>query len=98
TEMPHAKRLALLSVTDKSGIVELGRGLAKNGFELLPAAGPAKALREAGLAVTEVGDFTGFPEILGGRVKTLQAKLLGGVLARTDLARGRGDLAAARIP
>jgi phosphoribosylaminoimidazolecarboxamide formyltransferase / IMP cyclohydrolase len=96
--MPHAKRLALLSVTDKSGIVELGRGLAKNGFELLSTGGTAKALREAGLAVTEVGDFTGFPEILGGRVKTLQAKLLGGVLARTDVASDRAELAAHAIP
>ena len=96
--MPHAQRLALLSVTDKSGIVELGRGLAKNGFELLSTGGTAKALREAGLAVTEVGDFTGFPEILGGRVKTLQAKLLGGVLARTDVASDRADLAAHAIP
>jgi phosphoribosylaminoimidazolecarboxamide formyltransferase/IMP cyclohydrolase len=96
--MPHAPRLALLSVTDKSGIVELGRGLAKNGFELLSTGGTAKALREAGLAVTEVGDFTGFPEILGGRVKTLQAKLLGGVLARTDVASDRADLAAHAIP
>jgi phosphoribosylaminoimidazolecarboxamide formyltransferase/IMP cyclohydrolase len=96
--MPHSRRLALLSVTDKSGIVELGRGLAKNGFELLSTGGTAKALREAGLAVTEVGDFTGFPEILGGRVKTLQAKLLGGVLARTDVASDRADLAAHAIP
>src|SRR5262245_14612822 len=96
--MPNGKRLAVLSVTDKSGVVELGRGLAKNGFELLSTGGTAKALRAAGVAVTEVGDFTGFPEILGGRVKTLQAKLLGGVLARTDDAADRADLERQGIP
>ena len=96
--MPNGKRLAVLSVTDKSGVVELGRGLVKNGFELLSTGGTAKALRAAGVAVTEVGDFTGFPEILGGRVKTLQAKLLGGVLARTDVASDRADLERQGIP
>jgi phosphoribosylaminoimidazolecarboxamide formyltransferase / IMP cyclohydrolase len=96
--MPNGKRLAVLSVTDKSGVVELGRGLAKNGFELLSTGGTAKALRAVGVAVTEVGDFTGFPEILGGRVKTLQAKLLGGVLARTDVASDRADLERQGIP
>jgi phosphoribosylaminoimidazolecarboxamide formyltransferase/IMP cyclohydrolase len=97
-KMANGKRLALLSVTDKSGIVELGRGLVKNGFELLSTGGTAKALRAASIAVTEVGDFTGFPEILGGRVKTLQAKLLGGVLARTDVASDREDLERQGIP
>ncbi len=92
------KRLALLSVTDKTGIEALGAGLVANGFELLSTGGTAKALRTAGLAVTEVGDFTGFPEILGGRVKTLQAKLLGGVLARTTLASDRADLERQQIP
>jgi phosphoribosylaminoimidazolecarboxamide formyltransferase/IMP cyclohydrolase len=96
--MANGRRLAVLSVTDKSGVVELGRGLVKNGFELLSTGGTAKALRAASIAVTEVGDFTGFPEILGGRVKTLQAKLLGGVLARTDVASDRADLERQGIP
>ncbi len=96
--MVTARRLALLSVTDKTGIEEFGRGLVAAGFELLSTGGTAKALRAAGLAVTEVGDFTGFPEMLGGRVKTLQAKLLAGVLARTELASDQADLAAHAIP
>ncbi|MBL8841797.1 MAG: bifunctional phosphoribosylaminoimidazolecarboxamide formyltransferase/IMP cyclohydrolase [Planctomycetes bacterium] len=96
--MATAGRLALLSVTDKTGIEEFGRGLVAAGFELLSTGGTAKALRAAGLAVTEVGDFTGFPEMLGGRVKTLQAKLLAGVLARTELASDAADLAAHAIP
>jgi phosphoribosylaminoimidazolecarboxamide formyltransferase/IMP cyclohydrolase len=87
-----SKRLALVSVTDKAGLVEFGRGLVANGFELLSTGGTAKALRTAGIAVTEVSDFTGFPEILDGRVKTLQARLLGGILARTHLASDRADL------
>jgi phosphoribosylaminoimidazolecarboxamide formyltransferase/IMP cyclohydrolase len=92
------RRLALLSVTDKRGIEEFGRGLAAAGFELLSTGGTAKALRAAGLDVIEVGDFTGFPEVLGGRVKTLQAKLLGGVLGRPDLASDRADMEKHAIP
>jgi len=92
------RRLALLSVTDKRGIEAFGRGLVAAGFELLSTGGTAKALRAAGLAVTEVGDFTGFPEVLGGRVKTLQAKLLGGVLGRPDLASDRADMERHAIP
>ena len=89
--MAANRRLALLSVTDKRGIEAFGHGLVAAGFELLSTGGTAKALRAAGLAVTEVGDYTGFPEVLGGRVKTLQAKLLGGVLGRPDLASDRAD-------
>jgi len=92
------RRLALLSVTDKRGIEELGRGLVAAGFELLSTGGTAKALRAADLAVTEVGDYTGFPEILGGRVKTLQAKLLGGVLGRPALASDRADMEKHGVP
>jgi phosphoribosylaminoimidazolecarboxamide formyltransferase/IMP cyclohydrolase len=98
TKSPAARRLALISVTDKSGVAELGRGLAANGYELLSTGGTAKALRAAGVAVTEVSDFTGFPEILGGRVKTLQAKLLGGILAQTGLASDRAELERHAIP
>jgi phosphoribosylaminoimidazolecarboxamide formyltransferase/IMP cyclohydrolase len=75
---------ALLSVSDKTGIVELGRGLAARGFELVSTGGTAKALTGAGLAVTGVSDLTGFPEMMDGRVKTLHPALHGGILARRD--------------
>src|SRR6185312_1329483 len=82
---------ALLSVSDKRGIVELGRGLAARGFELVSTGGTAKTLASAGLPVTGVSDVTGFPEMLDGRVKTLHPKLHGGILARRSRA---DDLAA----
>ncbi len=75
---------ALLSVSDKTGIVELGRALAELGIGLISTGGTAQALRAAGLSVVEVGDYTGFPEILDGRVKTLHPKVHGGILARRD--------------
>src|SRR6187397_149642 len=75
---------ALLSVSDKSGVVELGRGLAARGFELVSTGGTARALVDAGLAVTAVADVTGFPEMMDGRVKTLHPKIHGGLLARRD--------------
>lgn len=75
---------ALLSVSDKTGIVELGRGLTARGFELVSTGGTAKALAGAGLPVTNVSDVTGFPEMLDGRVKTLHPALHGGILARRD--------------
>jgi phosphoribosylaminoimidazolecarboxamide formyltransferase/IMP cyclohydrolase len=74
-------RRALLSVSDKTGIVELGEALAAAGAELLSTGGTAKVLREAGLAVTDVSDVTGFPECLDGRVKTLHPNIHGGILA-----------------
>jgi len=77
---------ALLSVSDKDGVVEFARGLAAQGAKLLSTGGTAKLLREAGLAVTEVADYTGFPEMLDGRVKTLHPKIHGGLLGRRDLA------------
>ena len=83
---------ALLSVSDKTGIVDLGRGLVARGFELVSTGGTARALSDAGLAVTNVSDITGFPEMLDGRVKTLHPKLHGGILARRD---HPADLAAA---
>src|SRR5438093_5602651 len=82
---------ALLSVSDKTGIVELGRGLAARGYELVSTGGTARALTDAGLAVTNVSDLTGFPEMMDGRVKTLHPALHGGILARRDRP---GDLAA----
>src|ERR1700681_3907030 len=75
---------ALLSVSDKTGIADLGRGLAARGFDLVSTGGTARALSEAGLAVTSVSDLTGFPEMMDGRVKTLHPALYGGILARRD--------------
>ena len=75
---------ALLSVSDKTKITDLGRGLAARGFELVSTGGTARALTEAGLAVTNVSDLTGFPEMMDGRVKTLHPALHGGILARRD--------------
>jgi len=76
---------ALLSVSDKTGLVDFARALADAGVELLSTGGTAKALRDAGLAVIDVSEYTGFPEMLDGRVKTLHPKVHGGILARRDL-------------
>ncbi|CAD5372533.1 fused IMP cyclohydrolase; phosphoribosylaminoimidazolecarboxamide formyltransferase [Rubrivivax sp. A210] len=76
---------ALLSVSDKTGIVDLARELAALGVKLLSTGGTARLLAEAGLAVTEVAEHTGFPEMLDGRVKTLHPTIHGGLLARRDL-------------
>jgi phosphoribosylaminoimidazolecarboxamide formyltransferase/IMP cyclohydrolase len=76
---------ALLSVSDKTGLLDLARGLAAHGVELLSTGGTAKAIRDAGLTVIEVADYTGFPEMLDGRVKTLHPKIHGGLLGRRDL-------------
>ena len=75
---------ALLSVSDKTGILDLGRGLAARGYELVSTGGTARALADAGLPVTGVSDITGFPEMMDGRVKTLHPKIHGGILARRD--------------
>ena len=75
---------ALLSVSDKSGLVDLGRVLADKGVELVSTGGTARALREAGLAVKDVSDLTGFPEMMDGRVKTLHPMVHGGLLAVRD--------------
>ncbi len=77
-------RRALISVSDKTGIDELGQALAARGIEILSTGGSAAALRAAGVAVIEVSDFTGFPEIMDGRVKTLQPAIHGGLLAVRD--------------
>ncbi|MGE3819226.1 MAG: bifunctional phosphoribosylaminoimidazolecarboxamide formyltransferase/IMP cyclohydrolase [Isosphaeraceae bacterium] len=76
---------ALLSVSDKSGLIELARALASLGVELLASGGTFRTLVDAGLEVTEVSAYTGQPEILGGRVKTLHPRLHGGILARRDV-------------
>ncbi len=84
---------ALISVSDKTGIVELGRGLAARGFELVSTGGTARALADAGLPVVGVSDVTGFPEMMDGRVKTLHPALHGGILARRDRADDLESLA-----
>jgi phosphoribosylaminoimidazolecarboxamide formyltransferase/IMP cyclohydrolase len=75
-------RRAILSVSDKTGLIPFGQSLISRGFELVSTGGTAKALADAGLAVTNVSDVTGFPEMMDGRVKTLHPKIHGGILAR----------------
>ncbi|WP_439141358.1 bifunctional phosphoribosylaminoimidazolecarboxamide formyltransferase/IMP cyclohydrolase [Pseudooctadecabacter sp.] len=77
-------RRALLSVSDKTGLIDLGKALAARGVELLSTGGSAKALRDAGLTVRDVADVTGFPEMMDGRVKTLHPGVHGGLLALRD--------------
>ncbi len=80
--MTHSVRRALLSVSDKTGVVDFARRLAALGIELVSTGGTCRALREAGLAVREVAELTGFPEIMDGRVKTLHPLIHGGLLGR----------------
>ncbi|TOC48584.1 bifunctional phosphoribosylaminoimidazolecarboxamide formyltransferase/IMP cyclohydrolase, partial [Vibrio parahaemolyticus] len=80
-------RRALISVSDKTGIVEFAQALAERGVDILSTGGTARLLAEQGIAVTEVSDYTGFPEMMDGRVKTLHPKVHGGVLGR----RGQDD-------
>ena len=91
-------RRALLSVYDKAGLVELARRLSSLGVELVSTGGTAGALQEAGIAVTEVSEVTGAPEILGGRVKTLHPGVHGGILARRDLPEHLAALDQHRLP
>ncbi len=78
-------RRALISVSDKTGLIEFAQALTARGVEILSTGGSAKAIRDAGLPVREVSDFSGFPEILDGRVKTLVPQVHGGILGRRDL-------------
>lgn len=80
-------RRALLSVSDKTGIVDFARALAARGVVLLSTGGTYKLLKDSGIVVTEVSEHTGFPEMMDGRVKTLHPKIHGGILAR----RGQDD-------
>src|SRR5690554_5509823 len=84
---PTPVRRALISVSDKTGIVDFARGLSERGVELLSTGGTFRLLQESGIAVTEVSEHTGFPEIMDGRVKTLHPKIHGGILGR----RGQDD-------
>ena len=78
-------RRALISVSDKSGVVDFARALQERGVDILSTGGTAKLLSESGIKVTEVSDYTGFPEMMGGRVKTLHPKVHGGILGRRGI-------------
>jgi len=75
---------AIVSVTDKTGIVDFAKELSKLGVEILSTGGTARALREGGISVTDISDYTGFPEMMDGRVKTLHPKVHGGLLGLRD--------------
>jgi phosphoribosylaminoimidazolecarboxamide formyltransferase / IMP cyclohydrolase len=94
TERPRRISRALLSVSDKHGLVELARALAGYGVELVSTGGTAKALADAGLKVRDVADLTGFPEMMDGRLKTLHPKVHGGLLAMRDNREHIGAMAA----
>src|SRR6202034_801831 len=81
---PSKVRRAILSVTDKTGLVDFARKLSAFGVELVSTGGTAKLLRESGIAVKDISDLTGFPEMLDGRVKTLHPKVHGGILHRRE--------------
>ena len=89
---------ALISVSDKTGVLEFARALAAMNVKLLSTGGTAKLLADNGLAVTEVADYTGFPEMLDGRVKTLHPKVHGGILARRDFPEHMAALGQHEIP
>ena len=90
-------RRALISVSDKTGLLEFARALVAHGVHLLSTGGTARAIREAGIAVTDVSEHTGFPEILDGRVKTLVPQIHGGILGRRDLPEHVAQMAAHNI-
>jgi phosphoribosylaminoimidazolecarboxamide formyltransferase/IMP cyclohydrolase len=90
------KKRAILSVYDKSGLVEFAQALVALDWELIASGGSARLMREAGLPVLDVAEVTGAPEMLGGRVKTLHPAIHGGILAR-DIASDQADLAAQAI-
>lgn len=92
--MATVRRLALLSVTDKTGVVELARGLVEQDLVLVSTGGTAKVLRAAGLDVLDIAEVTGFPEMMDGRVKTLHPVVHGGLLARRDLDSHRASMQA----
>src|SRR5258708_16120333 len=89
---------ALLSVSDKTGLVDFARGLVQLGIELLSTGGTAALLAGEGVPVQQVQDFTGAPEMLGGRVKTLHPKVPGGILARPDPPRAQHAIKPQRVP
>ena len=84
TLAPRRVTRALLSVSDKTGLIDFARALAGHGVDLVSTGGTAKAIAEAGLKVKDVSELTGFPEMMDGRVKTLHPKVHGGLLAIRD--------------
>ncbi|MGZ6987633.1 MAG: bifunctional phosphoribosylaminoimidazolecarboxamide formyltransferase/IMP cyclohydrolase, partial [Thermoanaerobaculia bacterium] len=90
----NSPRLALLSVSDRTGLLDFARSLAGLGFSLVSTGGTAAHLSAAGLPVRHVSDLTGFPEVFGGRVKTLHPKLFGGILFDRAEERDRGEAVA----
>src|SRR5215510_9746653 len=88
---------ALLSVSDKTGLIDFARGLAALGWELVSTGGTARALRNAGLTAIDVSEVTGFPEMMDGRVKTLHPAVHGGLLARRDIPEHMAALAEHQI-
>jgi phosphoribosylaminoimidazolecarboxamide formyltransferase/IMP cyclohydrolase len=93
-----SNRQALISLSDKTGAVDFARALHGMGIDILSTGGTAKLLRDAGIGVTEIGDYTGFPEMLDGRVKTLHPRVHAGILARRDLAAHAQTMQEASIP
>src|ERR1700684_2857277 len=91
-------RRALISVTDKTGIVDFARGLAEQKIEIISTGGTARALQQAGVAVREVSEVTGFPEMLDGRLKTINPRIAGGVLAMRANPEHMQALAQHQIP
>ena len=85
TDMGGSRGKVLVSVSDKSGVVDLARGLVDLGYEIVSTGGSFRAISEAGVAVSQVESITNFPEMLDGRVKTLHPAVHGGILARRDL-------------
>ena len=83
--MFRAIRRALISVSDKTGLLDLAKAMAQKGVEIISTGGTAKLLRDGGLTVMDISELTGFPEMLDGRVKTLHPKVHGGLLGRRDL-------------
>jgi phosphoribosylaminoimidazolecarboxamide formyltransferase/IMP cyclohydrolase len=93
-----AMQRALISVSDKTGVVDLARALTTFDIEILSTGGTAATLRDAGIPVVDIGAYTGFPEMLDGRVKTLHPKVHGGILARRDSPEHVRAIEAAGIP
>ena len=91
--MPLRIERALISVSDKTGVENFARALAQMGVEILSTGGTFAALRKGGIPVREVSDYTGFPEMMDGRVKTLHPKIHGGILALRDVESHRGAMA-----
>src|ERR1700682_1902850 len=95
--MAQIKR-ALISVTDKTGVVELAQGLKSLGVEIISTGGTARAIQEGGVAVREVSEVTGFPEMLDGRLKTINPRIAGGVLAIRANHEHMSSIAGHQIP